>query len=58
VVDQIVDVVEEVVTVRSQASREGVLGSAVVQGRVTDLLDVHAVIRRFDSGFFDRRDAA
>jgi len=29
-----------------------------VQGRVTDLLDVQGVIRRFDSTFFDRKDAA
>ncbi len=58
VVEQILDIVEEVITVRSQAAREGVLGSAVVQGRVTDLLDVHGVIRRFDSAFFDRKDAA
>jgi two-component system, chemotaxis family, sensor kinase CheA len=58
VVEQILDVVEEVITVRSQASRDGVLGSAVVQNRVTDLLDVHGVIRRFDASFFDRKDAA
>jgi two-component system chemotaxis sensor kinase CheA len=58
VVDQILDIVEETITVRSHASREGVLGSAVVQGRVTDMLDVHGVIRRFDSTFFDRKDAA
>jgi two-component system chemotaxis sensor kinase CheA len=58
VVEKILDVVEETITVRSQASREGVLGSAVVQGRVTDLLDVHGVIRRFDASFFERKDAA
>jgi len=58
VVEQILDIVEEAITVRSQAAREGVLGSAVVQGRVTDLLDVQGVIRRFDSTFFDRKDAA
>lgn len=58
VVEQILDVVEEVITVRSQASREGVLGSVVVQNKVTDLLDVHGVIRRFDATFFDRKDAA
>ena len=55
VVEQILDVVEEVVTVRSHATRDGVLGSVVVQGRVTDLLDVHAVIRRSDATFFERK---
>ncbi|HVY31993.1 MAG TPA: chemotaxis protein CheW [Polyangiaceae bacterium] len=58
VVEQILDIVEETVTVRSRASREGVTGSAVVQGRVTDLLDVHGVIRRFDASFFERNDTA
>jgi two-component system chemotaxis sensor kinase CheA len=57
-VEQILDVVEEQITVRSQASREGVTGSAVVQNRVTDLLDVHGVIRRFDPSFFIRKEAA
>jgi two-component system chemotaxis sensor kinase CheA len=58
VVEQILDIVEEAVTVRSQAGREGVLGSAVVQGRVTDLLDVHGAIRRVDATFFARNEAA
>jgi two-component system chemotaxis sensor kinase CheA len=57
-VEQILDVVEEQITVRSQGSREGVTGSAVVQNRVTDLLDVHGVIRRFDPSFFNRKEAA
>ena len=57
VVEQILDVVEEVISVRSQASRDGLLGSVVVQGRVTDLLDVHGVIRRTDATFFDRKQA-
>jgi two-component system chemotaxis sensor kinase CheA len=58
VVEQILDIVEETLTVRSQSTQEGVIGSAVVQGRVTDLLDVHGVIRRFDANFFNRKDAA
>jgi two-component system chemotaxis sensor kinase CheA len=58
VVDQILDVVEESITVRNRTARDGVLGAAVVQGKVTDLLDVHGVIRRTDPTFFDRREAA
>ena len=44
VVDKILDIVSESFTVSSAASRPGVLGSAVVQQRVTDLIDVHTVI--------------
>jgi two-component system chemotaxis sensor kinase CheA len=45
VVDQIVDVVEEVAKVRKKSGRKGLLGSAVVGKRVTDFLDLNAVIR-------------
>ena len=58
VVEQILDVVEEKITVRNQTARDGVLGAVVVQGKVTDLLDVHGVIRRTDPSFFGRKDAA
>ncbi len=44
VVRKILDIVSESFTVSHAASRPGVLGSAVVQQRVTDLLDVHTVI--------------
>jgi two-component system chemotaxis sensor kinase CheA len=45
VVDQILDVAEEAVTVRQKSSRKGLLGSAVVGKRVTDFLDLNEVIR-------------
>jgi two-component system chemotaxis sensor kinase CheA len=44
VVDQIVDVAEEAVTVRQQSRRRGLLGSGVVGKLVTDFLDLGAVI--------------
>jgi len=58
VVQQILDIVEEHVTVRHRAPQPGVLGAAVIQGKVTDLLDVHGVIRRGAPSFFVREDAA
>jgi two-component system chemotaxis sensor kinase CheA len=45
VVSQILDIVSESITVSRAAVRVGVLGSAVVQRAVTDLIDVEAVIR-------------
>ena len=45
VVDQILDVAEAAVTVRQKSTRKGLLGSAVVGGRVTDFLDLNEVIR-------------
>ncbi len=44
VVDQILDVAEEAVTVRQKSDRTGLLGSAVVGKRVTDFLDLNQVI--------------
>jgi len=44
VVDQILDIVEDVVTIRRQSARKGLLGSAVVGKRVADILDLQAVL--------------
>ncbi|HEY1951132.1 MAG TPA: chemotaxis protein CheW [Bryobacteraceae bacterium] len=44
IVDQILDIAEEEITVRQKSSRHGLLGSAVVGGRVTDFLDLNPVI--------------
>jgi two-component system chemotaxis sensor kinase CheA len=52
IVGRIEDIVEEVITVRREAASQGVLGSAVIQEKVTDLLDVPAVIRAADPTFY------
>ncbi len=52
VVDQILDVVEETVTVRQKSARKGLLGSAVVGKRVTDLLDLNEVIHAVEESWF------
>jgi two-component system chemotaxis sensor kinase CheA len=51
VVDRIVDIVDEKLVVQTPARRHGVLGSSVVQKRVTDLLDVPGVVRKLIPGF-------
>ncbi len=52
VVEHILDIVEEDVVLEHEAERVGILGSAVVQQRVTDLLDVRGVVRAAHPGFF------
>jgi len=52
VVDQILDVAEEAVTVRQKSSRTGLLGSAVVGKRVTDFVDLNHVIRAAAGDWF------
>ncbi len=48
-VDQILDIVEQAVVVDEAAKREGLLGSAVIQERVTDLVNVAAVAARAEA---------
>jgi two-component system chemotaxis sensor kinase CheA len=48
VVDRILDIAEETLVSRAPAQRRGVLFTAVVQGRVTEFLDVEAIIRSTD----------
>ncbi|HJT77378.1 MAG TPA: chemotaxis protein CheA [Gemmataceae bacterium] len=45
VVDRILDVVETPLAVQTAGRRPGILGSAVIRQRVTDLLDVPALLR-------------
>jgi two-component system, chemotaxis family, sensor kinase CheA len=45
VVDNILDIVEETLTVQRRSSPGVVYGSAVIQQRVTDLLDMEAIVR-------------
>jgi two-component system chemotaxis sensor kinase CheA len=53
VVAKINDIVQETLTVKRGGGRDGILGSAVVQDRVTDFLDVSGVIRAADPTFYE-----
>ncbi|MGA3019550.1 MAG: chemotaxis protein CheW [Bryobacteraceae bacterium] len=52
VVDQILDVAEDAVTVRQTTSRKGLLGSAVVGKQVADFLDLNQVIHAAAADWF------
>ena len=51
-VSKISDIVQQTLSVKRQAGQNGILGSAVIQGKVTDLLDVAGVIRAADPTFY------
>jgi two-component system chemotaxis sensor kinase CheA len=53
VVSKINDIVQEALTVKRNSSRDGILGSAVVQDKVTDLLDVVGIIHAADPAFYE-----
>jgi two-component system, chemotaxis family, sensor kinase CheA len=54
IVDEIIDIVEDVIAVTEPSRCPGMFGSAVIGGKVTDFIDVSAVIRSFDSTWPDR----
>ena len=55
VVDQILDVVEEAINIREKSTRKGLLGSAVLGGLVTDILDLNSILRSSGAGWFNGR---
>ena len=58
VVDQIIDIVEEEVAIQKGSDRPGVLGTAVIKQRVTDLVDVRDVIQSTIMGYYDSETPA
>jgi two-component system chemotaxis sensor kinase CheA len=53
-VDQILDIVQETVEVRQPSRCKGMLGSAVIGGKVTDILDLQAIIEAADNRWFGK----
>jgi two-component system chemotaxis sensor kinase CheA len=51
-VNRILDIVEQPLAIQRMGARKGVLGTMVLQGRVTEVLDVEGVIQLLDPGFF------
>jgi hypothetical protein len=58
VVGRIVDIVEHRTNVENASCGAGVCGTAVVHGRVTELVDVEGVIRGVEPAFFDEQELA
>lgn len=51
-VDEILDIVEDRPTAHHERAREGILGSAIIDGRVTDLLDVDHIVQSCSQNWF------
>lgn len=52
VVGRIRDIVQQTLDVQRQVHQNGVIGSTVIQNRVTDLLDVAGIIQQADPNFY------
>ena len=57
IVDQIVDILEDTLKACSSSELPGIVGSAVIAGRVTDFLDLQYLIDTFDKGWFREADS-
>ena len=53
VVSEILDIVEDDARLHSDIDDHGLIGSTVLDQRVTELLDVRSAVRAADAGFFD-----
>jgi len=58
VVEQIADIVEERITVKAERHGGHLLGTAVVQGKVTDILDVRSAIDSVNPDYLAQAEAA
>ena len=45
VVDQIVDIVDDYVHIQERDTRPGIVGPAIIQGKVTEMIDLPALVR-------------
>jgi two-component system chemotaxis sensor kinase CheA len=52
IIGEVIDIVEESISVKRHAHGNGIFGSVVIQDLVTDLLDVPAIIRLADPTFY------
>jgi two-component system chemotaxis sensor kinase CheA len=57
VVHRIIDVVEDHLRIDTSSSQAGILGAAIIAGKVITLLDVEGTIRMHDPSFFEGRAA-
>lgn len=58
VVDRIADIVDASVEVQRRSQNDDLVASAVIQDRVTDLLNLPTIIRRYDPTFFESSQIA
>jgi two-component system chemotaxis sensor kinase CheA len=56
VVDEIIDIVEERLHIEVAGSQEGILGSAVIKGQATEVIDVGHFLPMAFAGWFSRRE--
>ncbi len=52
IVDKIIDIIEEYVDIKLQSSQAGLLGSAIINGQATDVVDIAYFLKNIDQNWF------
>src|SRR4030095_13724088 len=53
IVDEIIDIIEDRITNVAKSQRSGLLGSAVLGGQITDLVDLPSTVQQEDPHWFE-----
>ena len=53
IVDEILDIVDERIEMRPSSGRDGVIGSSVVDGKITDFVDIQSLLEQTDRRWFE-----
>ncbi len=56
VVDEIIDITEEIIDVQLSGHSGGILGSAIIDGKATDVIDVGFYLKQIDENYFKDHD--
>ena len=56
IVEEIVDITEEYIDVQMESSQPGIVGSAIIEGKATDVIDVGYFLNQFDQKWFADHD--
>lgn len=56
IVDQIIDITEQSVDIQISATRPGILGSAIINGKATDVIDLAHFLSDIDRNWFKNHD--
>jgi len=58
IVRRIVDIIEQEVTITSPYKRNGLVGSAIIQEKVTDIVDISSIIKSSDLQYYESSEEA
>ena len=56
IVDEIIDITEQVINIQIEGDKDGIMGSAIINGKATDVIDVGHYLRSVNKKWFQDHD--